>query len=230
MNELFTSGNGCALQRLLSEANVNDQNFDFSDLFKLDSNQQLDARTLSEFVSGKIPIIEFHHYIINPFQLRSESFDQILAYAVNENDTVAHPSAQPCSTSSFSELRSVSPEFPTAHSKQGALNAIEHDHAFLTKRTPDSDVPSSSTTSKRNPTRGSRRTSSRIQSRAVATTVHDEHSSNKNKRSRQTSRAADVKNTEDLSYYLERRRKNNEASKVSRAARKQKFGDMDQQW
>lgn len=118
-------------------------------------------------------------------------------------------------------------------SNQGALNAIEHDHAFLTKRTPANDVPSSSntnTTSKRTSARGSRRTSSRIQSRAVCTTVANENPSNKNKRPRNTTRAVDVKNVDDLSYYLERRRKNNEASKVSRAARKEKFDGMDQRW
>ena len=118
-------------------------------------------------------------------------------------------------------------------STQGALNAIEHDHAFLTKRTPVNDVPSSSTiatTSKRTPARGSRRTSSRIQSRAVCSTISDEIPSNKNKRPRSTTRADDVKDVEDLSYYLERRRKNNEASKMSRAARKQKFDGMDQRW
>lgn len=243
LSDLFADGNGSTLQRLLSEANVNDNNLDFSDLFKLDSNKQLDSRTLSEFVSGEIPKDKFRHYIGNIlflFQLRSESFDQLMAYTANENDAVANPSAQPCSTSSFSELRSVSPEFSndhmfqmassTTHSNQGALNAIEHDHAFLTKRTPVSDVPSSSTTSKRNPTRGSRRTSSRLQSRAVCTTAPDERPTNKNKRPCQTTRAADVRDVDDLSYYLERRRKNNEASKVSRAVRKQKFGDMDQQW
>ncbi|CAF3900662.1 unnamed protein product [Rotaria magnacalcarata] len=47
------------------------------------------------------------------------------------------------------------------------------------------------------------------------------------KNARQVNRATDIQTADDLSYYLERRRKNNEASKMSRAARKQKFGDMD---
>jgi hypothetical protein len=112
---------------------------------------------------------------------------------------------------------------------QGTLTAIEHDHAFLTKRNPTTDVSSTSTISKRTPARGSRRTSSRIQSRAVCSTA-SESSSTENKHGRNVNRATDIKTADDLSYYLERRRKNNEASKVSRAARKQKFGDMDQQW
>jgi hypothetical protein len=112
---------------------------------------------------------------------------------------------------------------------QGTLTAIEHDHAFLTKRTPINDVPSTSTNSKRTPIRGSRRTSSRIQSRVVCSTP-SESSSTKSKHGRSVNRATDIKTPDDLSHYLERRRKNNEASKISRAARKQKFGDMDQRW
>ena len=43
-------------------------------------------------------------------------------------------------------------DLPSSTSNQGALNAIEHDHAFLTKRSPTIDEPS---TSKRTGTRGS---------------------------------------------------------------------------
>lgn len=111
---------------------------------------------------------------------------------------------------------------------QGALDAFEHDHAFLSKRAPVDEGPTS-TTSKRTTTRGQRRTSSRIQSRAVCTTS-SEVSSSKTKNTRGVNRANDVKTAEDLSYYLERRRKNNEASKVSRAVRKEKFGAMDSKW
>lgn len=184
-----------------------------------------------------------------------------MASIANNPDQSANPSAIPCSTSSFSELRSVSPELitnnmyhnqtnsqlktesannplicnqmdsfdlsaPAFNYHQGTLNAIEHDHAFLTKRMPASDTP---TTSKRTSGRGIRRTSSRIQSRAVASTVN-ETTDVKSKNSRNVNRAKDIKTSDDLSYYLERRRKNNEASKVSRAARKQKFGDMDEKW
>jgi hypothetical protein len=112
---------------------------------------------------------------------------------------------------------------------QGTLNAIEHDHAFLTKRIPITDAPSTSTISKRKNTRESRRVSSRLQARAVCSTA-SECTSTKTKSARNVNRATDIKTSDDLSYYLERRRKNNEASKMSRAARKQKFGDMDQQW
>jgi hypothetical protein len=121
---------------------------------------------------------------------------------------------------------SVSPQF---NYNQVTLNAIEHDHAFLTKRIPVTDTPSTSINSKRTHTRGSRRTSSRIQSRAMCSTT-SASTSTKTKQARSVSRATDIKTSDDLSYYLERRRKNNEASKMSRAARKQKFGDMDQQW
>jgi hypothetical protein len=92
------------------------------------------------------------------------------------------------------------------------LAAFEHDYGFLSKRSTIVDTPSPSPTiSKRTPTRAPRRTSSRLQSHHV-------------------NRATDIKTEDDLSYYLERRRKNNEASKMSRAARKQKFGDMDSRW
>jgi hypothetical protein len=53
LNELFASGNGFALQKLLSEAGANDMNFDMNELMKFDSTKLLDSRTLSDFVSGK---------------------------------------------------------------------------------------------------------------------------------------------------------------------------------
>jgi hypothetical protein len=53
LNELFASGNGFALQRLLSEVNPNDLNFDLNEFMRSDSMNLRDARTLSEFVSGK---------------------------------------------------------------------------------------------------------------------------------------------------------------------------------
>ena len=59
-NELFASGNGFTLQRLLSEAGVNDVNIDMNELAKIDSNRLLDARTLSEFVSKKQAIAQLH--------------------------------------------------------------------------------------------------------------------------------------------------------------------------
>lgn len=169
--------------------------------------------------------------------MRSESFDQLIASITATTNGLANTS----SATSFSELRSVSPEFITSHidsTTSPVLNAIEHDHAFLVKRSPIDEVsssPSSSsatttrttkTVSKRTPARGSRRVSSRIQTRAICT----ESPSTKTKRGKTVNRANDVETPEDLNYYLERRRKNNEASKQSRAARKQKFGDMDDKW
>jgi hypothetical protein len=127
------------------------------------------------------------------------------------------------------------------------LAAFEHDYGFLSKRSTVVDTPSPSPTiSKRTPTRTSRRTSSRIQSRAALNDMNkilndnsclspaiSENSSiscKRTKHSHHVNRATDIKTEDDLSYYLERRRKNNEASKMSRAARKQKFGDMDTRW
>jgi hypothetical protein len=152
-----------------------------------------------------------------------------MASTENNTEVLSNPPAIACSSSSFSEHRSLSPELTTNNmfrkqskmepnpitiSDQNALNAFEHDHAFLSKRTH---------------TRGSRRTSSRLQARAAGSIKSGNHSI-KSKRTRNVNRATDIETSDDLSYYLERRRKNNEASKMSRAARKQKFGSMDQQW
>ncbi|CAF1394155.1 unnamed protein product [Adineta steineri] len=229
-NELFTNGNSFSLQRLLSEAGVNDVNIDMNELKKLDSTELLNARTLSEF-------------------LRSASFDQLMATSAAQNpEVLSNPLVNACSSSSFSDLQPLSPELTTNNtfrspllietdnsllcpsidstttttSNQNALNAFEHDHDFFPKKKPNT------TNSKRTSTRGSRRTSSRIQSRAVCSTT-SEANSTKSKRTRNINRATDIKTSDDLSYYLERRRKNNEASKMSRAARREKFGSMDQQ-
>ena len=128
------------------------------------------------------------------------------------------------------------------------LAAFEHDYGFLPKRTTAIETPSPSpspspTISKRTTTRGFRRTSSRLQSRAALFDVNqllnndtclpsenNSIASKKVKYSRHINRATDIQTEDDLSYYLERRRKNNEASKQSRAARKQKFGDMHLRW
>jgi len=158
-----------------------------------------------------------------------------MASTENNTEVLSNPPAIACSSSSFSEHPPLSPELTTNNmfrkqskmgpypfdsststtiSDQNALNAFEHDHAFLSKRTH---------------TRGSRRTSSRLQARAVGS-IKSGNPSTKSKRTRNVNRATDIETSDDLSYYLERRRKNNEASKMSRAARKQKFGSMDQQW
>ena len=176
-----------------------------------------------------------------------------MAPAANNTDTSLNPPAIPCSSSSFSELQPLLPELtnnmfrtqsklatdnPLLYSQmnsldlltpshinynQGALDAIEHDHAFLSKRA------TTSTSSKRVHPRRSCRASTRLHSRAVGS-ASTESQSARNKRTGNINRATDIKTSDDLSYYLERRRKNNEASKMSRAARRQKFGDMDHQW
>lgn len=188
-----------------------------------------------------------------------------MASAAQMADTTSSTSlALPCSSSSFSELRTLSPEFltqdmlaeqskmetdnpvvytrmkslshlpmdisgPTTVSSQctanqRTLDAVEHDHAFLHKRIPAVDTPSSSSEDQPN-----RRSSSRIQSRTTCSSSSSA-SSVRTKRSRNVNRAKDIETSDDLSYYLERRRKNNEASKVSRAVRKHKFENMDERW
>ncbi|CAF0828173.1 unnamed protein product [Adineta ricciae] len=129
---------------------------------------------------------------------------------------------------------------------ESALAAIEQDYSYLAKQTTVVNTPSPSPTiSKRPVACESRRISSRLQSRATLIDfkqiLEDESCSSpsmspnssisikRTKRSRHINRATDIKTEDDLSYYLERRRKNNEASKMSRAARKQKFGNMDTQ-
>ena len=137
----------------------------------------------------------------------------------------------------------ITPSMSTPMSQEfsfdpSVIAAFEHDYGFLVKQTPVVDTPTPSpTVSKRTPMRTSRRTSSRLQSRAalsdlscLSPATSESSISRKYKQSRHISRATDIKNEDDLSYYLERRRKNNEASKMSRAARKQKFGDMDFRW
>jgi hypothetical protein len=146
-------------------------------------------------------------------------------------DSFEHFEITPSTTTSLSQEFNFDP---------CVLAAFEHDYGYLSKRTTVVNTPSPSPTiSKRTPTRTSRRTSSRLQSRAAlndtsclspAFSEDSSISSRRNKHSRHVNRATDIKTEDDLSYYLERRRKNNEASKMSRAARKQKFGTMDAQW
>jgi hypothetical protein len=62
LDELFASGNGFTLTKLLSEAGATDINLDMNELLKFDSTKLLDSRTLSEFVSGK-KTIKFRNYI-----------------------------------------------------------------------------------------------------------------------------------------------------------------------
>ena len=196
-------------------------------------------------------------------QIRSESFDQLIASSAHLAELSSTPLALPCSSASFSELRSLSPEFltqemlpeqskmetetpvtytrmkslshlpidtsvpttvsPQFTASQRTLDAVDHDHAFLYKRQPTGDTAS---TSEEQP---GRRSSSRIQSRTTCSSSSST-SSGRAKRSKNVNRAKDIETSDDLSYYLERRRKNNEASKASRAVRRQKFESMDERW
>ncbi len=65
LDEFFASGNGFALQKLLSEANVNDPTLDLDQLLKSDS--LLGSKTLSEFVSGKKFPLEFRNNLFYSF-------------------------------------------------------------------------------------------------------------------------------------------------------------------
>jgi hypothetical protein len=275
-DELFASGNGFALHRLLSDMGASgDCNIDLNELLKFEPMKVLDPRSLSEL-------------------LQSDSFvDQLMASSAPITDlpaTIAPPTTVGCSSASFSELRPVSPELmtddvfrapcnqfktepdhPMSYAQLNsfensispapvvpgqfnfdpcALAAFEHDHAFLSKRTTAINMPiSAPATSKRTrppPRRASARLHSIASSIGSNSILNDDScssssalltpasacesrstSSLRTKRSRIVNRAVDIKTSDDLSYYLERRRKNNEASKMSRAARKQKFGDMD---
>ncbi|CAF3347521.1 unnamed protein product [Rotaria socialis] len=243
LNELFAGGNEISLRQLLSDFSATDT-FDADELMKLDSTKLLESRTLSEFLRSesfdKLMSSATHNidFLTNPpaATCSSLSFSELRPVSPELITNNAYPTEPDqlrlesnngllyTQMSSFDSLTSM-PVTPKYDCNQGALNAFEHDHAFLSKRTPSIDSPKV-TSSKRTPVRRSRRTSSRIQSRTVRSTS-SETSSTQSKHSCNVNRATDIKTAEDLSYYLERRRKNNEASKMSRAARKQKFGDMD---
>lgn len=124
----------------------------------------------------------------------------------------------------------------------------EHDYSarsnplgsFVDTPTPSPALPTPRRTSRRTPIR----TSSRLQSRAklisfdeifnenVISPAFSETSSTSSRltRRRSYSTKTDEQNGDSRSSYLERRRKNNEASKISRAARKQRYDEMDAQW
>ena len=117
----------------------------------------------------------------------------------------------------YTQMTSAESSNVSSEMNQTTLNAVDHDHAFLYKRPPAEDeAPSSSSSAV---AKANRRTQNRPTS-----------SSSKSKRSRNVNRAKDIQSSDDLSYYLERRRKNNEASKVSRAVRRQRFDEMDHKW
>ncbi len=53
LDELFANGDEFTLHRLLSDIGVNDMNIDMNELVKFDPMKLFDARSISEFVSGK---------------------------------------------------------------------------------------------------------------------------------------------------------------------------------
>lgn len=206
VNEQLSEDDFLFLQDIFNQIGSSDFKFDGDEVARLESCKDLDSRTLSEL-------------------FRSESFDQLLAtLAAQNSDSRSITTLMPCQSTSFSELRPVSPEFlsqsypePTSNNaghsiiypcdgSVDTLNAVEHDHAFLCKRATNMDSSSASSSSSFSST---------------------EPKQKRIKRSKNISRADDIETPDDLNYYLERRRKNNEASRVSRAIRKQKFTEMD---
>ena len=168
-------------------------------------------------------------------QLKLEP-DSTLTYA--EMNTLQNFDCTPSTSNSLSQQFDFDP---------CTLAAFERDYDALLQPTTLVNTPSPSPiTSKRTSARQSRRIASRLQSRASlasVTAASDDNScfspapsesssisTKRTKRLLSVNRATDIKTSDDLSYYLERRRKNNEASKMSRAARKQKFDEMDGQW
>lgn len=198
--EQLTDDDMLFIQDIVNQCGLDDIRLNGDNLVRLDSDTQLGQRTLSEF-------------------LRFESFDHLMTVLNASNpETRCVSEFTPYLSSSFSELRPVSPEFHsqsypdppstndidqsntnTFDSSTNTLNAVEHDHAFLCKRTLTTDSASSSS----------------------------EPKAKRTKNAKNVNRAGDIKTADDLNYYLERRRKNNAASRVSRAVRKQKFDEMD---
>ncbi|UJR35804.1 hypothetical protein I4U23_028552 [Adineta vaga] len=270
INEFFANGTEFTLHRLLSDFGVNDMNIDMNDLVKFDPMKLLDTRCFSEFlqcdsfeeVNTQTDIHSDHQDSIPPSAIAcsSDSFSTLCPLSLElptkeefcfDNNQLKTEPEHPLVYTELNSLDNVvlTPSTSTAMSHEfnfdpTALAAIEHDYGYLAQRTTVVDTPSPSpTVSKRTVMRESRRTSSRLQSRATLIDfkkiLEDESysspmvspnssiSSRRTKRSRHINRATDIETEDDLSYYLERRRKNNEASKMSRAARKQKFGNMD---
>ncbi|CAF4655572.1 unnamed protein product, partial [Didymodactylos carnosus] len=131
------------------------------------------------------------------------------------------------------------------------LAAIEHDHAFMTKSLITTTTPTKrrrsytptrlystfldSTESKtipylnNNSNDGLSNLLTPITTNSSSTMSSDYCTTSRTKRLHTLNiinRATDVKTEDDRTYYLERRRRNNMASKNSRQARQQKYGDM----
>lgn len=183
------------------------------------------SESFSEFCPPTPELSTKEFFQIDPNQLKMEPEHQLIYTELNSFDNFA---IIPSTSTPLSQEFNFEPS---------VLAAFEHDYGFLSKRSTVVNTPSPSPTiSKRTSVRASRRTSSRLQSRAVlnnhlclspATSESSSTSMRRTKHARPVHRATDIQTEEDLSYYLERRRKNNEASKMSRASRKQKYGDMD---
>ena len=171
---------------------------------------------------------------IDANELRIE-LDQPLTYTeLNSLDDLAYT---PSTSTSISSQFNFDPR-DLAH--------FEHNYSARDKSTTVMNTPSPSPIiSKRTPTRAPRRTSSRLQSRAAlnfndllndtscsspAFSESSSISSRRTKRTHSVNRAVDIRTEDDRFYYLERRRKNNEASKMSRATRKHKFDSMGARW
>ncbi|CAF0904300.1 unnamed protein product [Didymodactylos carnosus] len=187
--------------------------------------------------------IEPHSYMCQPTYAQLNTLESI---RIDESPQLLPPPPPPTSLACQPQHFS----FDAA-----ALAAIEHDHAFMTKKITESP----SKKRYRSRTRTRYESTSSLGSNSLQTSSYNNNNNNSNddssscfntpnllpattasssdtcttprtKRSRTShivNRADDVKTEDDLSYYLERRRRNNMASKNSRAARKQKFGDMD---
>lgn len=254
LNELFADGNQFTLHRLLSDFGVNDMNIDMTDLVKFDPMKLLDLQCDSFDQTNPTNDIQSNHLDSMPpsaMACSSGSFTELYPptpelsakeiFHIDANQLKIEPENPLVYTQleSFDNFANtpltstpVSQEF---NFDPCIIAAFEHDYGYLSKRTTVIDTPSPSpTVSKRTPTHSTRRTSSRLQSRAalinnscLSPTISESDSFKRTKHARHVNRATDIKNEDDLSYYLERRRKNNEASKISRAVRKQKFGDMD---
>jgi len=268
LSEFLTSNNEFQFHRFLSDLNGNEIRIDMDDTLKFDAIKNSETRILTDFFAGDSfdqinpsSITENLENATNQidFQLNEmktlPSFTELCPptpdfvngelFQIDANDFKSEFE----SPSIFTEMNPFDQSSYTPPSSTTVLTHFNFDSPTVSNHEHDYDSPAKSTstptptptTSKRTITRGQRRTSSRLQSRAKI--VNFQHllnndddddscsssiiSNRRTKRCPSVSRIAEVKSEEDLSYYLERRRRNNEASKMSRAARKQKFDHMD---
>lgn len=245
LDELFADGTEFTLHRLLSDFPVNDTNIYMNDLVKLDPMKFLDNRSISEFL--QCDSLDQ----TNPmFDIPSDQIDTIpssaaMACSSGSFSEFAPPTPELSSKDIYQQLK-MEPEHPLTFIELDSTDLFamtpttstplsqefcfdpctianfEHDYGNLSKRSTVVQTPSPSPIV-------AKRASSRLQSRSIINQNALTLSSIKKAKNRQVHRATDIETADDLSYYLERRRKNNEASKLSRASRKQKYGDMDSQ-